>query len=128
MKDQSKLLAAILVGAAAGAVLGLLFAPGSGEETRGSLAGYADELAGKAKEGARTVSDQIKEYGNNVYEKAKSKFGSAAEDMYNYRDGVSDEIRSEGNNLANEAQDQVNRAKSKVKGAADDVNDSIQEA
>jgi gas vesicle protein len=128
MKDQSKLIAALLVGAAAGAVLGLLFAPDKGEETRGSLAGYADDLVGNAKDRARSAADQLREYGNSAYEKAKSKFGSAADDLYNYRDGVSDEIRSNADDVADDAQDHVNKAKSKVKDVADDVNDSIENA
>jgi gas vesicle protein len=128
MKDQSKLIAALLVGAAAGAVLGLLFAPDRGEETRGSIAGYADDFVGKAKDRARSASDQLKEYGTSAFEKAKSKFGSAADDLYNYRDGVSDEIRSSADDVADEAKDQASNAKSKVKNVADDLNDSIQNA
>src|SRR5689334_19041155 len=114
MKDQSKLIAALLVGAAAGAVLGLLFAPDKGEETRSSLAGYADDFVGKAKEGARSASDRIREYGNNAYEKARSRFGNASDDLYNYRDGVSDEIHLKGNDIVDDIEHHANKAKSKI--------------
>jgi gas vesicle protein len=128
MKDQSKVIAALLVGAAAGAVLGLLFAPDSGEATRGSLAGYADDVVGKAKDKARTATDSLKEYGATVADKVKSKYSEAVNDLYNYRDGVSEDISLKTDEVQAAADDQVNNAKSKVKSAADDLNDQIQQA
>jgi len=59
MNSSGKILAAFLAGAAAGASLGILFAPEKGEQTRESIKGSFDELTGKAKE---------------AYEKAQSAF------------------------------------------------------
>ena len=57
MKNSYKTLTAFAVGAAAGAVLGILFAPGKGVETRAKLSlkrkeaiDEAKELIGKGKE------------------------------------------------------------------------------
>jgi len=40
MKDQTKIIAALLVGAAAGAILGVLLAPESGDETRKEITDF----------------------------------------------------------------------------------------
>jgi gas vesicle protein len=50
MADRSDNLASFLLGGLIGAVLGLLFAPCSGEETRRRLADFLDEEREKAKE------------------------------------------------------------------------------
>ena len=60
-------LLAVIGGAIAGAIAGILFAPKSGEETRRELKGYArkteEELIEKAKE-ARAALDELIERGN----------------------------------------------------------------
>jgi gas vesicle protein len=78
MKDNTKILGALVLGAAAGAVLGLLFAPSKGSELRQQIKDNAedliDELAEKINEGKETIS--------NLREKAMAKadeFKSQAE-------------------------------------------------
>jgi len=110
MKDQTKIIAALLVGAAAGAALGLLLAPDSGEGLRGDIADYVNDLMSSAKVKARSTADGLKEYGNNAVDKAKSRFSDSIENAKAYG--------SSG----------VNDAKSKVKVTANDLNDSIQQA
>ena len=60
MSDNGKILGALVLGAAAGAVLGLLFAPSKGSELRGKIKDNADdlmdELSKKIKEGKDTLS------------------------------------------------------------------------
>jgi len=124
MKDQSRVIAALLIGAAAGAVLGLLFAPDSGEGTRGAISDYTGDLVGKAK----SKANDLKDYGNNAVDKVRSRFNSAADDLYNYRDGVESNVRDKANNIANDVQNHVDNAKARVKNSADNVNDSIQQA
>jgi gas vesicle protein len=84
--SSGKVLASVLAGAAAGAILGILFAPDKGSETRKKLAekggDFADTIKSKASEYADVVTDQ--------YDKVKDKFsGMAAEgkDMYNQAAG-----------------------------------------
>ncbi|MDB5010411.1 MAG: YtxH protein [Mucilaginibacter sp.] len=110
MKDQTKIIAALLVGAAAGAALGLLLAPDSGERLRGDIAEYVDELVGSAKDKAQSTMNDLKEYGSNAVDKAKSKFSDQVEEAKDY-----------GNSS-------VNDAKSKVKATANDMNNSVQQA
>jgi len=109
MKDQTKIIAALLVGVAAGAALGLLLAPDNGKELRGDIADYVNDLMSSAKDKARSTADGLKEYGNNAVDKAKSRFSDSIENAKAY-----------GSNG-------VNDAKSKVKVAASDLNDSIQQ-
>ena len=61
MSNSGKIIGALLLGAAAGAVLGLLFAPEKGSELRSkirkNLDDLADDLAQKADDGNTILSD-----------------------------------------------------------------------
>ena len=64
MENGSKIIAAFLAGAAAGASLGLLLAPDKGEETRNRLKDTFDDLSEKA-------TEQYEKYKKIVVEDAK---------------------------------------------------------
>jgi gas vesicle protein len=66
MNNTSKILAAFAVGAAAGALLGILFAPDKGSETRR-----------KINEEGKKMSDAVK----NKFNEAKDKFNSMKDDF-----------------------------------------------
>lgn len=103
MKDNTKILSALVLGAAAGAVLGLLFAPSKGSELRRQIKDNAedliDELAEKINEGKETI--------NNLKDKAMAKadgFKSMVEDeVENYKGKAKNvaNAHTNGSNLNN---------------------------
>jgi gas vesicle protein len=61
MKEQSKIIVALLAGAAAGAMLGILLAPSTGKESREKLSGLAKDILDSAKDLADQISSTSKE-------------------------------------------------------------------
>jgi gas vesicle protein len=128
MKDQGKIIVALLAGAAVGAAVALLLAPSSGRELREDIADYVDDLAGTVRDRAESTANNVREYSNGALDRSKSKFRSAINDLLNYRDNVTDKVKTRANNVVEAGKEAVEHAKSRAKGAADDANDSIQSA
>ena len=103
---SGKVLASVLAGAAAGAILGILFAPDKGTETRRKIAekgaGLADSVRGKVSE----YSDAIAEKYDSVKEKLTG-LASEGRDMVNQARG--------GNGGAAGAGDRGNSMKADVR-------------
>ncbi|WP_316757662.1 YtxH domain-containing protein [Pedobacter aquatilis] len=80
MNNNSKTVVALLAGLAAGAALGILFAPSKGEETQDrlsqSLRDLKDRILDKAKEGV----DKLSTAQDALTEKAKDKFSTLKND------------------------------------------------
>src|ERR1700759_5187998 len=93
MKNEAKIIAALLVGAAAGAALGILLAPDKGAETRKDITDFFAELMEDTKEKAQDNANSIKDYGNNVYNNARSKFGVAVNGASDMRDEAKEKVR-----------------------------------
>jgi gas vesicle protein len=64
-------LVGFLVGAASGAVVALLLAPQSGEETRALISERSIELRDKAVESSKQAYDQASKYAEDAVESAK---------------------------------------------------------
>ena len=73
MKDSGKVVAALLAGLAAGAVLGVLFAPEKGTETREKINDSLADLGDALKERAEEQFDQLNDFKEKILAMVKSK-------------------------------------------------------
>jgi gas vesicle protein len=80
MNDNTKVVVALLAGLAAGAALGILFAPERGTETRDKLSDSLKNLGDTIKETASNELDRILSLKDTVVENIKSKVKSAEEE------------------------------------------------
>jgi len=73
MKNTGKILTAIAAGAAAGAVLGILFAPDKGTETRKKINSQGEKLADNIKYKFRRGKDKISDLKEDIAQKINEK-------------------------------------------------------
>ncbi|MEO6547518.1 MAG: YtxH domain-containing protein [Ferruginibacter sp.] len=88
--NSGKLLSGILIGAAAGAVLGVLFAPEKGTETRGKISKKGADLKNTVKDKINDLVDGISSHyegmksdAEDAYQEGKEKFGKAKSEAKN---------------------------------------------
>lgn len=80
MKDNTKVVVALLAGLAAGAALGILFAPSKGDETRDKLAESLKNLGDSIKETAAAEIDNLVGFKDKIVENIKNKVQGAEEE------------------------------------------------
>jgi gas vesicle protein len=80
MKDNSKVVVALLVGLAAGAALGILFAPDKGNETRDKLAESLKNLGESIKETASAEIDNLLSLKDKVVGNIKTKINGVEQE------------------------------------------------
>lgn len=82
MNDNSKTVVALLAGLAAGAALGILFAPEKGDETRDKLSQSLKDLSDTIKDKAADEIDALNQFKEKVLGSIKTKL-RGIEEEYN---------------------------------------------
>lgn len=77
MTDNSKILVALLAGAAAGVTLGILFAPDKGSNTRAKISDTTDDL----KENMADIFNKGKDFMKSKFSESKEQFEDLASKM-----------------------------------------------
>ncbi len=81
MNDNSKVLVGLLAGLAAGAALGLLFAPDKGSETRDKLSQSLKDLGDAIKDRAADEINNLSDFKEKVVNSVKNKIRQTEEEL-----------------------------------------------
>ena len=99
----------LLIGGIAGAILGILYAPKSGEETREEIARKAEELLAKAKVDYEKVLERSKKTYESAVKRLRELEAAAKEQVGHIEDEVS-EIASRGTEVLHDGKTRLKRA------------------
>ena len=102
MNDNTKVLAAMLAGLAAGVAIGILFAPDKGSDTRDKLTDSLKNLGDSIKDRAADEIGNLSEFKDKVVDGIKSRLRTA-EDEYS-------KTRTAVNSVIDHAEDTLNKA------------------
>lgn len=105
--DPTRVVVALLAGLAVGAVLGVLFAPESGEETRYRISDGAKGLANGAKDRFQSMKnrfrpelDRLSEEGTDMAQNIKAKAKSAMTNAKDQVENTADKVKSKAKNVS----------------------------
>jgi gas vesicle protein len=99
MKDNSKILAALLAGIAAGAAIGFLFAPEKGSETRDKLNESLKNLGDSIKDRAADEIGNLTTFKDKVVDSIKTKLKGAEEEYTATANSVSHTASNTANKI-----------------------------
>lgn len=77
--ETAKLIAVAAIGLAVGGILGILFAPSAGSETRGTIANSVNDFTGTVRDKARQGIDKLADLKNQAVETVKTKVNGSTE-------------------------------------------------
>jgi gas vesicle protein len=77
--DTAKLLAVAAIGLAVGGILGILFAPSAGSETRSSIAGSVSGFSGTVREKAKQGIDKLNDLRGQATDAVRSRVNGSTE-------------------------------------------------
>jgi len=77
--DSGKIIAAAVIGLAAGAILGILFAPSAGADTRSTIADSLNSAGGTLKDKAKQGVDKLADLKDQAVSAVKSKVQGSAD-------------------------------------------------
>ena len=119
--------AGILIGLVVGAAAGILFAPQSGEETRGQIADTSVKAYNAVKEKGAEIIDAAHEKGVQVVEAAKEKGAEVINGVREHGSKLVERVRG----LTEDAADEENivcEAAEEIAEAADEAAEAVEEA
>ena len=93
MSSDSKLLLGLILGAATGAVAGLLLAPASGKETRENLSDKAGEIKSDLDKKFNELSKKLQDLDTESLNDFKEKFGDVKSTVKEKFDKVSQKVK-----------------------------------
>jgi len=100
MSDTGKILSALVLGAAAGAVLGLLFAPSKGSELRQKIADNTNDIIDELNDKINQGKDMIADLKSKASSKVNDLKDKAEEEMSNVKTTVKQSTSGPGTNYS----------------------------
>lgn len=118
--NKGDFLLGMLVGAAVGAAVALLYAPSSGQETREQIRTAADDVKGRAGDLTSTIRERVPEVTHRAQDVA-SQVREKASGVASSVSGTVQELKNRGKEVAGQAQDAVQQAGGQASGGQGDL-------
>lgn len=133
-EEVGNLVISASLAAMAGAVVGILFAPKSGEETRAEIAEGTKELAENVKLGARDIADEVyirglkaKRTARDTVDKIAAKTEKVISDVSEAGEDVYEAAQYKAQQFAGDVKDKAEDVKEGLKDKAEDVKEATED-